>query len=92
MFLNTNKHGFFDKKTLVGYSTSKLLDNLVEPARAQVLITRPIPGLKLKERFIWTKGITIREIDQRILLAAGETWTLIRAHQEERTTKSIQRP
>ena len=95
VFLNTNKHGFFKTRKLLlatnGY-TSKLLDNLVEPARAQVLITRPIPGLKLKGTFHLDQGYYyFREIDQRILLGGGRNLDFDSERTtEERTTKSIQ--
>ena len=95
VFLNTHKHGVFKARKLLlatnGY-TANLLDNLVEPARAQVLITRPIPGLKLKGTFHLDQGYYyFREIDQRILLGGGRNLDFDSERTtEERTTKSIQ--
>lgn len=47
------------------------LDDIL-PARAQVLITKPIPGLKLKGTFHYQKGYYyFRNIDDRILFGGG---------------------
>lgn len=54
----------------------------VEPARNQVLITRPIPNLPVKGSFHYDKGyIYFRNIDQRILLGGARN----RSFEEERT-------
>lgn len=54
----------------------------VEPARNQVLITKPIPGLKLEGSFHYDRGYCyFRNIDQRILLGGARN----RAFDEERT-------
>ncbi len=50
----------------------KLTDNQVKPARAQVLITEPIPSLDIKGTFHLDKGYYyFRNIDNRILLGGG---------------------
>lgn len=50
----------------------KLTDNHVKPARAQVLITEPIPNLDIKGTFHLDKGYYyFRNIDDRILLGGG---------------------
>ncbi|GHA76907.1 NAD(P)/FAD-dependent oxidoreductase [Pontibacter akesuensis] len=51
----------------------KLLPQLsVVPARAQVLVTRPIPGLKLKGTFHYDKGFYyFRNIGNRVLFGGG---------------------
>lgn len=51
---------------------SQLLDQPVAPARAQVLITEPIPNLKIKGTFHIEKGYYyFRNINGRILLGGG---------------------
>lgn len=50
----------------------KLTNNHVKPARAQVLITEPIPNLDIKGTFHLDKGYYyFRNIDDRILLGGG---------------------
>jgi len=72
--LNTHHRSINTRKLLLatnGY-TQTFLNNIVEPARAQVLITKPIPGLKLKGTFHLDQGYYyFREIDQRILLGGA---------------------
>lgn len=52
-----------------GFARNLLPDLEVWPTRAQVLITEPIEGLKLKGTFHMDRGYTyFRNIDQRILL------------------------
>lgn len=54
-----------------GFSKS-LLSSSVTPARAQVLITKPISGLQLKGAFHMDRGYYyFRNIDNRILLGGG---------------------
>ena len=51
---------------------SKLKINTVKPARAQVLITKPISNLKIKGTFHLDRGYYyFRNIDDRILLGGG---------------------
>lgn len=51
---------------------AKLTNNQVKPARAQVLITEPIPNLDIKGTFHLDKGYYyFRNIDDRILLGGG---------------------
>ena len=57
-----------------GFSSSLLAEHSVDilPARAQVLITKPIKGLSLKGTFHLDKGYYyFRNIDDRILLGGG---------------------
>lgn len=50
----------------------ELLEEDVSPARAQVIVTKPIPGLKLKGTFHMEKGYYyFRNINNRILLGGG---------------------
>lgn len=61
----------------------------VAPARAQVLITKPIKGLAIKGTFHLDKGFYyFRNINQRILLGGGRNL----AFQEEQTTAFNQTP
>lgn len=51
---------------------AKLLDEPVEPARAQVLITKPIKNLQIKGTFHLDEGYYyFRNIDNRVLLGGG---------------------
>jgi glycine/D-amino acid oxidase-like deaminating enzyme len=55
-----------------GFATQFLPKEDINPARAQVLITKPIPELKLKGTFHYQKGYYyFRNIDNRILLGGG---------------------
>lgn len=73
--LQTLDHGVLSAKKLLlatnGYTQDYLLE-LVTPARAQVLITEPIPDLRIKGTFHLDQGYYyFRNIDQRILLGGG---------------------
>lgn len=55
-----------------GFAKQLLPTIQVEPARAQVLITDPIPGLKLKGTFHYTNGYYyFRNVGNRVLLGGG---------------------
>ena len=65
---------FLTKKLLFATNgfAAQLTDNQVKPARAQVLITEPIPNLDIKGTFHLDKGYYyFRNIDDRILLGGG---------------------
>lgn len=68
------------KKTIIATNgfAQQLLPNLeVKPARNQVLITKPIPTLKIKGCFHYDQGYYyFRNIDQRILLGGGRNLAL----------------
>ena len=93
--LQTQDHGIITTKKLLlatnGY-TQDYLSDLVTPARAQVLITAPIPDLKIEGTFHLDQGYYyFRNIEGRILLGGGrnldfkgEQTTL------EQTTEQIQ--
>lgn len=50
----------------------QLINSDLQPARAQVLITKPIPNLKLKGTFHFDKGYYyFRNIDNRVLIGGG---------------------
>lgn len=62
----------------------RLTQNQVKPARAQVLITEPIPNLDIKGTFHLDKGYYyFRNIDNRILFGGGRNL----AFEEETTTQ-----
>jgi len=63
------KHILF---TTNAYTSQLLKDVEVKPARAQVLITAPIEGLKMKGAFHYDKGYYyFRNVGQRVLFGGG---------------------
>ena len=55
-----------------GFAQQFINDEEIQPARAQVLITKPIPGLKIKGTFHYDSGFYyFRNIDDRILFGGG---------------------
>jgi glycine/D-amino acid oxidase-like deaminating enzyme len=72
--VKTNGLDFYTKKLLIstnGFSNKFLKEN-IKPARAQVLITKPIQNLKIKGTFHLDKGYYyFRNIDDRILFGGG---------------------
>ena len=74
MAVETNKIGFTTRKLFIttnGFS-GELLNENVQPARAQVLITKPIKNLKIKGTFHLEKGYYyFRNINDRILFGGG---------------------
>jgi len=72
--VETNHVNFHTKKLLIATNgfASQLVDEKVKPARAQVLITEPIPNLHIKGTFHLDKGYYyFRNIDNRILFGGG---------------------
>lgn len=54
------------------FTSSLLKDEVIIPGRGQVLITKPVPGLRFKGVYHFDKGYYyFREIDGRILLGGG---------------------
>lgn len=77
---------FSTKKLLFATNgfAGQLTNNQVKPARAQVLITEPIPNLDIKGTFHLDKGYYyFRNIDNRILLGGGRNL----AFESETTTE-----
>lgn len=77
---------FSTKKLLFATNgfAGELTTNQVKPARAQVLITEPIPNLDIKGTFHLDKGYYyFRNIDNRILFGGGRNL----AFEEETTTE-----
>ena len=74
VLINTNHFEFRTNKFFVttnGFA-SQLLNEKVKPARAQVLITKPIPNLNIKGTFHLDEGYYyFRNIDNRLLLGGG---------------------
>ncbi len=72
--VNTNICEFSTNKLLIATNgfAKQLLQENVKPARAQVLITKPIKNLSIKGTFHFDKGYYyFRNIDDRILLGGG---------------------
>jgi gamma-glutamylputrescine oxidase len=85
----TPQFNFKSKKVLVctnGFA-NQLINNLdIKPARAQVLITKPINGLKLKGTFHYDKGYYyFRNVGNRILFGGGRNLAF-----EQEATDEIQ--
>ena len=72
--VKTNRLDFYTNKLLIatnGFSKQIITEN-VKPARAQVLITKPIHDLKIKGTFHLDRGYYyFRNINNRILLGGG---------------------
>ena len=72
--IKTNRLDFYTKKICIatnGFASDILKEN-VQPARAQVLITKPIKNLHIKGTFHLDKGYYyFRNIDDRILFGGG---------------------
>lgn len=72
--IETNSLEFSTKNLLIATNgfASKLIEQPVKPARAQVLITKPITNLQIKGTFHLDEGYYyFRNIDNRILLGGG---------------------
>ena len=74
VYVKTNRLDFYTKKICIatnGFASDILKEN-VQPARAQVLITKPIKNLHIKGTFHLDKGYYyFRNIDDRILFGGG---------------------
>ncbi len=73
--VDTNYGTIKSKKTAVtvnGFAQELLKDDRILPARAQVVVTSPIPNLKLKGTFHYDKGYYyFRTIENRVLFGGG---------------------
>lgn len=72
--IQTNQFEFSASKLLIATNgfASQLINQEVKPARAQVLITKPIKDLNIKGTFHLDKGYYyFRNIDNRVLLGGG---------------------
>ncbi len=77
--VKTDKFEFSTTKLLLATNgfASQLLDEKVQSARAQVLITKPIVDLKIKGTFHLDEGYYyFRNVDNRILLGGGRNLDL----------------
>lgn len=82
-----NSEVFSAKKLFIATNgfAGQFLKEDINPARAQVLITKPIAGLKVKGTFHLDRGFYyFRNIDNRILLGGGRNLDL----KKEETTKA----
>jgi gamma-glutamylputrescine oxidase len=75
VWLNTSIGNIQSKKTIIatnGFANELLNLKNIKPARAQVLITKAIPNLKIKGSFHYNEGfVYFRNINNRILLGGG---------------------
>ena len=74
VLISTDGIAFKTKKMFIATNgfAAQLLNEPVKPARAQVLITKPIPKLQIKGTFHVEEGYYyFRNIDDRILLGGG---------------------
>ncbi|WP_353777029.1 FAD-dependent oxidoreductase [Winogradskyella sp. 3972H.M.0a.05] len=74
VFISTNQFEFSASKLLIANNgfAAQLLNENVKPARAQVLITKPIKDLHIKGAFHLDKGYYyFRNIDDRVLFGGG---------------------
>jgi glycine/D-amino acid oxidase-like deaminating enzyme len=72
--VKTDQFEFRTNKLLIAINgfANKLLDEKIKPARAQVIITRPIENLQIKGTFHLQEGYYyFRNIENRILLGGG---------------------
>lgn len=77
--IKTNAFNFKTNKLCIATNgfASQLLEKKVVPARAQVLITKPIPNLKLKGTFHLDEGYYyFRNIHDRVLFGGGRNLDL----------------
>ncbi len=77
--LKTNQFEFSTKKLFLATNgfASQFLNVDLKPARAQVLITKPIKNLKIKGTFHFDEGYYyFRNIDHRVLLGGGRNLDL----------------
>jgi gamma-glutamylputrescine oxidase len=94
--LYTNKHfNLKSKKLLIctnGFAKQLLPMLDVQPARGQVLVTSPIPDLKLKGTFHYDEGFYyFRNLGTRILLGGARNKAFDQEHTDElATTETIQ--
>ena len=74
VIVKTDRFEFKTNKLFIATNgfASQLIGEMVKPARAQVLITKPIPNLSIKGTFHMDEGYYyFRNIDSRILLGGG---------------------
>ncbi|PCJ95254.1 MAG: FAD-dependent oxidoreductase [Flavobacteriaceae bacterium] len=74
VLVKTNQFDFSTNKLLIATNgfASQLLNEQVQPARAQVLITKPIKNLHIKGTFHLDQGYYyFRNIDDRVLFGGG---------------------
>lgn len=75
VLLHTNIGEFKSNKVLVctnGFAKQLIPNKMVLPARAQVLVTAPIPDLKIKGTFHYDEGYYyFRNFENRVLLGGG---------------------
>ena len=82
-----NGYSIKTKRLLIctnGFAKQLLPNEDVEPARAQVLITSPIPSLKIKGTFHYDKGFYyFRNVGDRVLFGGGRNLDLLTENTSE---------
>ena len=90
--LQTNLQEFTTQKLLIttnGFAQQLLKENVL-PARAQVLITKPIPNLKIKGTFHLDEGYYyFRNINNRILFGGGRNLDFKAEETTKMTTSAL---
>lgn len=90
--VKTDQFEFHTKKLLIasnGFASKFGIPN-VKPARAQVLVTKPIKNLKIKGTFHLDKGFYyFRNIDDRILFGGGRNLDFIGEETTEMTQTAL---
>ncbi len=97
--VRTDRFEFNTKKLLVATNgfAAQLLNEHVKPARAQVLITKPIENLSVNGTFHFDEGYYyFRNLDNRILLGGGRNLDLkteetVEFQQTERIQKQLEK-
>lgn len=96
ILMNFGDFGEINTKTLCiatnGFAKELLHLQDIKPARAQVLITKPLPNLKIKGTFHLDRGFYyFRNIDNRILLGGGRNLDFVSETTTQlKTTERIQ--
>jgi hypothetical protein len=73
-----------------GFARQLLPELVVEPARAQVLVTEPVPALRLRGTFHYDRGYYyFRDVGGRVLLGGGRNLDFDGERTETMTTTSV---
>lgn len=88
-----NGYSIFTKRLLIctnGFAKQLLPAEDVQPARAQVLITSPIPSLKIKGTFHYDKGYYyFRNVGDRVLFGGARNMDFVNENTMEHSTTPL---